>query len=119
MAIEERTVPATMTQRYYICDICGSETKTHLSQCYICKKHLCAIHEKYNSILSCVFCESCYDLRDKYEPDIDETNKEFEEYREKHEQLIEARKAICDETVWILKKHWINESSRSEVKKCE
>lgn len=118
MVIEERIIPAKFRQRCYICDICNFESKTRLSQCCVCGKDLCEDHIKWGVMFSRVYCESCYNLKDKYEPDIDETKKEFEEFRKKHEQLVEARKTLTDVTVEIIKEHWINESSRSEVKKC-
>lgn len=106
MAIEERVIPAKIKQRYYICDICGSESKAKLPCCYVCGKHLCENHIKLNVMFSCVYCQSCYDLIDKYEPDIDKANKEFIEFRKRHERLIEARKILTENTIMILKEHW-------------
>lgn len=113
MTIEKRTEPATVTTHYYICDICGFETKSILKECSICGKHLCAnCYSKERCViltyLNC--CRSCYDIKDKYESKIDQLKNNCEDFVEKCHDHIQKHEQLTSKTVNELKEQWKNES---------
>jgi hypothetical protein len=113
MTIEKRTEPATVTMNYYICDICGLETKSILKACSICGKHLCAnCYSKERctilTYLSC--CRSCYNIKDKYETKIKQSEHDCENFIEKCHDHIQKQEQLTFETINKLKEQWKNES---------
>ena len=115
MTIEKRTEPATVTMNYYICDICGLETKSILKACSICGKHICAkcCSNKDNYIVLFDFagyCRSCYDIKDKYETKIKQSEHDCENFIEKCHDHIQKQEQLTFETINKLKEQWKNES---------
>ena len=113
MAIEKRTEPATVTRNYYICDICGLETKSILKKCNICGKHLCAdCYSKERCViltyLSC--CRSCYNIRGTYETRIKQLEQDCEDCIEDWHNLIQRKDQTTFDIINNIKEQWKNES---------
>lgn len=114
MTIEKRTEPATVTRDYYICDICGDDSRHRLSNCYICGRHVCDICKsgmKGNwENFGILYCNECYKIKSKYDKRITQIEKDCECLITTYKDLIEKQEKIMSSSVAKLKEAWKNEA---------
>ena len=114
MTIEKRTEPATITRDWYICDICGNNSRHRLSCCYICGRHVCdecKSEMKGNWVnFGILYCDSCYPIKSKYDKRITQIEKDCKCLVVVYEDLIEKQEKIMNSSVTKLKEQWKNES---------
>ena len=114
MTTEKRIETAKVSVVYYICDVCGLETKTHLLQCDVCGKHICASccgdKENYISTFGNKYCKSCFNIKEEYEQKIEQLQTNFNIFNKLHVDLIRRQEESTNETIKELKEQWKNKS---------
>ena len=88
--IKEKLITVTTTEKRKYCDDCGKEIRIDMAccraYCEICGKDLCdkcvAAEDSTMGDYRTCYCGSCYDIKEKYQPKINDLEDEIERISE-------------------------------------